>query len=278
VKGDAGQLEQVIVNLAINARDAMPHGGTLTIETANVYLDEVYARQHVAVKPGRYVVLAVSDTGVGMDRETQSRAFEPFFTTKEPGRGTGLGLATVYGIVKQSGGNVWVYSEVGRGTTFKIYLPSVGDAGAPEPPRPRVEELEGFETILLVDDEERVLNLARAVLRGHGYTVLAASRADEAVLLSQQYAGRIHLLVVDVVLQGAEGPDLARRLAGARPDLRVLYMSGYTEITAHPGPPTPKGAFLAKPFTPRDLAQRVRAVLDAPRDAPPAAPGPRPIG
>ncbi|MBI4483969.1 MAG: response regulator [Acidobacteria bacterium] len=268
VKADSGQIEQVIMNLAVNARDAMPQGGKLTIETANVELDEAYARNHVAVRPGAYVLLAVSDTGCGMDKEVQSHLFEPFFTTKEPGEGTGLGLSTVYGIVKQSGGNIWVYSEPGHGATFKIYLPAVEEVVAvasPEGARPLA--MGGSETILLAEDDEPVRNLARQILEMHGYTVLEAQNGREALEICKRHEGPIHLMVTDVVMPQMSGRDLADRAAQLRPGIKLLYLSGYTgkAIVQH-GVLEPGVAFLQKPFTPDALARKVREVLDAPRE------------
>ena len=260
---DVGQLEQVIMNLVVNARDAMPTGGTITIETANVDLDETYARTHIAVVPGPYVMLAVSDTGVGMPPEVQARIFDPFFTTKPKGRGTGLGLATTYGIVKQSHGNIRVYSEPGRGTTFKVYLPRV--TGLPEGPTPRVHAgvRGGDETVLLVEDDERVRKLARELLERKGYTVVEASAAEEALHVAARHAGPIHLLLTDVVMPGTNGRVLAQRLSEQYPYMKVLYMSGYTDnaIVDH-GVLTPGVAFLPKPFTPVAFARAVREVLD----------------
>jgi PAS domain S-box-containing protein len=266
VQADRGQVEQVLLNLVVNARDAMPQGGKLFIETANVEVDESDTLRRPMVEPGAYVRLSVSDTGVGMDKETQAQIFEPFFTTKEPGKGTGLGLAMVYGIVKQSGGYIWVYSEPGQGTTFKIYLPRIAE---PHPPAAGVETarrpLGGQETILLVEDEEAVRRLMALSLREQGYTLLEAGGGEEALQVGSQHAGLIHLLVTDVVMPGMNGQQLAERLAGAQPQLKVLYMSGYTEgIIAQHGILAPQVAFLQKPFSPDRLALRVREVLDSP--------------
>jgi len=267
VQADPGQLEQVIVNLAVNARDAMPQGGQLTIETANAELDEAYAAEHFPARPGSYVLLAVTDTGTGMDAQTKSHIFEPFFTTKEKGKGTGLGLATVYGIVKQSDGYIWVYSEPGHGTSFKIYLPRVAEA--PGPARPGFElsaSVRGSETVFVVEDDEMVRALIRRMLETRGYTVLLAPHGDEALQLLERHPGRVDLLMTDVVMPGMSGRDLADRVAERRPGIKVLYLSGYTDdaIVRH-GVLEPGIAFLQKPFSADALARKVREVLDSPR-------------
>jgi len=266
VKADPGQIEQVLMNLVVNARDAMPAGGRLTIETADVVLDTDYARTHVAVNPGRYVMLAVSDNGCGMDAETQARIFEPFFTTKELGKGTGLGLSTVYGIVKQSGGHIEVYSEPGRGTTFRIYLPRIEEAAeAVEPGKAREQLPRGSETILLVEDEAGVRTLAKTILQTHGYTVLDAAQGKDAFLLSGQHEGLIHLMVTDMVMPEMSGREVADRLKPLRPNMKVLFMSGFTDKAMVHHEELDQGmAFLQKPFTPQTLARKVREVLDAP--------------
>ena len=266
VKADPGQIEQVILNLTVNARDAMPEGGKLTIETANVELDEAYASRHVSVQPGPYVMLALSDTGCGMDAETQARIFEPFFTTKEPGKGTGLGMSTVYGIVKQSGGNIWIYSEPGKGTTIKTYLPRVeGVAEGSEPAHPRSSVLRGSETILLVEDEEMVRSLTREILESHGYAVCEARDSTEALSICHTHSGSIHLLVTDVVMPGLSGRELAARLGTIHPETKVLYMSGYTDdaVVRH-GVLNSGLAFLQKPFSANVFLRKVREVLDSP--------------
>jgi len=264
-RADPNQIEQVIMNLAINARDAMPDGGTVTIETGNVTLDDAYAAQHVSVIPGEYVMLAVSDTGCGMDAKTQSRIFEPFFTTKPAGRGTGLGLSTVYGIVKQTGGNIWLYSEPGKGTTFKIYLPAIaalpediGKVAPAEAPR------RGAGTVLVVEDDEQLRRLTHRALDAQGYTVLVADRGATALDIARRHKGEIDLLLTDVIMPDTNGRKLAETIQAARPGMRVLYMSGYPDgaIASH-GMLEPGVAYLAKPFTTEAITRRVREVLEA---------------
>ncbi|MCK4359109.1 MAG: PAS domain S-box protein [Candidatus Cloacimonetes bacterium] len=266
VKADIGQIYQVIMNMVVNARDAMPNGGKINLETANLELDKEYARQHVEVEAGPYVMLAVTDTGCGMDEETQSHIFEPFFTTKEINKGTGLGLSIVYGIIKQSGGSIWVYSEIGQGTTFKIYLPRV-DEGV-EIPKPTIVEpelLKGSETILLVEDKEMVRDLILEILETNGYTVLAASLGREAISICKQHKDTIHLMLTDVVMPQMSGCELAKQLKTLRPDMKVLFMSGYTgKEVIERGILEPGTAFIQKPMSPDDLAHKVREVLEAP--------------
>jgi PAS domain S-box-containing protein len=268
VRADGGQIEQVIMNLAVNARDAMPSGGKLTIETANATLDEEYARMHAPVRPGDYVMFSISDTGAGMDTDTQSHIFEPFFTTKGP-KGTGLGLSTVYGIIKQSGGYIWVYSEVGRGTTFKIYLPRVPSVEEPlvQPAAARMQfqKVEpGTETILLVEDEANLRYLARQYLEKQGYKVIEAADGAVAMQIAVAHEGIIHLLLTDVIMPGMNGRELAQRISEIRPNVKVLYMSGYTEnVIGQDGTLDAGVRLLQKPFNLRDLKSKVREVLDA---------------
>jgi PAS domain S-box-containing protein len=263
VKADPGQIEQVILNLAVNARDAMPHGGTLTLEIAEVELDGAYVRRHPVATPGRHVMLAVTDTGTGMDTDTLGRIFDPFFTTKEFGRGTGLGLATVYGIIQQSGGNIWVYSEPGKGSTFKVYLPCV-DAAADDtvPPAPAAQH-RGSETILLVEDDDAVRTLATRVLQSRGYRVLIAASPQAALDLVAGSPERIDLVLTDIVLPKMDGRTLFERIATLRPDIASLFMSGYTPGVIVQQNVLDEGmAFIQKPMTPERLTQKVREVLD----------------
>ncbi len=263
VLADPGQLQQVLMNLVVNARDAMPTGGSIILETANADLTEQYAELHQPVIPGRYVMLAVSDSGMGMTPEVKARIFDPFFTTKEKGKGTGLGLSTVYGIVKQSGGYIWAYSEAGRGTTFKIYLPRVDAPAEPLTKPKETGSLTGTETILLAEDDAILRPLARELLRKLGYTVLEGEDAESALSAARAHPGPIQLLVSDVVMPGPSGRELARRLAEIRPETRVLYISGYTDdAIVHHGMLEPGLNFLQKPFTPAALARKVREVLD----------------
>jgi signal transduction histidine kinase/CheY-like chemotaxis protein len=266
VKVDAGQIEQLLVNLVVNARDAMPGGGRLIVETGNIELDETFERMHISVTPGPYVMLAVSDTGAGMPPEVQAQLFEPFFTTKELGKGTGLGLATCYGIVKQHGGTIWVYSEAGKGTTIKVYLPRVDAPAAPRQHQVVPETLpSGVETVLLVEDEPTVRDLATRVLRAQGYTVLVASDGTEGLARADEYGGGIQLLLADVVMPRIGGKALADQLLSRRPGIKLLFMSGYTDSAiVHRGQLDPGVAFIQKPFTPGQLARKVRETLDAP--------------
>ena len=265
IKADPGQIEQVLVNLVVNSRDAMPQGGNLTIETANFESDAEFAGKHLGLAPGHYVMLAVSDSGCGMDDKTKARIFEPFFTTKEKGRGTGLGLSTVYGIVKQSGGTVWVYSEQGKGSVFKVYFPQMQeDAEFSKPVLVETPVPRGSETILLVEDEDVVRGLARKILEQAGYDVLDARGGDEAIRLCHELPGPIHLLLTDVVMPESSGREIAECLAKLRPSTRVLYMSGYTDdAIVHHGVLDSDVEFIQKPFTPLALARKVREVLDA---------------
>jgi len=269
-KADPAQLEQVVMNLVVNARDAIKGGGRITIETANVTLDEEYVRTHAGARPGPHVMVAVTDTGEGMSSEILPHIFEPFFTTKQVGKGTGLGLSTVYGIVKQSGGNIWVYSEPGRGTTFKIYLPRVDEPMPfqPEPPTLRDEPLPlgstiGAETVLLVEDEPTLRDLIKFALTESGFAVLDVPNSAEALALSRRHTGPLDLLLTDVIMPGMAGPALAKQVQKERPGIKVLYMSGYTaDFIMHDGAVDPGTNFLEKPFHPRTLLNKVREVLD----------------
>ena len=263
VNVDPGQIDQIVMNLAVNARDAMPTGGQLTLETANVVLDERYASEHLGTKSGEHVLLAVSDTGTGMDAATQARIFEPFFTTKGAGKGTGLGLSTVFGIVQQSGGSIWVYSEPGRGTTFKLYFPRAVEAlHATAAPTPQTAAVGGPETILLVDDDDQIRRLVQEILERKGYRVLAAPSPAEALGASEVHGGPIHLLLTDVVMPGMSGRDLAERLAPSRPAMKILYMSGYTGgVAVQRGMLADDDLMLQKPFTPDVLLRAIREAL-----------------
>jgi len=263
VMADPSQIEQVIMNLSVNARDAMPEGGRLLFETANVELDETYAKNHAGVNPGKHVMLAVTDTGCGMDKETLSKIFEPFFSTKEKGIGTGLGLATVYGIVKQSGGNIWAYSEPGRGTTFKIYLPQTEAKQEPETGAVEKDTAHsGGEHILVVEDEDSLRKMTERAISRLGYKVNTAANGREALLLMEEKGLKPDLMIIDVVMPNMSGKELVNRLQKNQPDLKVLYMSGYTDnAVVHHGVLEPGTAFIQKPFTFRDLAERIQAVL-----------------
>lgn len=262
IKADPGQVEQVIMNLAVNARDAMPQGGKITIETGHTYLDEAYASKHLSVRPGEYIMLMLSDTGTGMDAATQKQIFDPFFTTKEVGKGTGLGLSTVYGIVKQSGGNIWVYSEVGKGTTFKVYFPRYDQA----PTRETTAEVSvprGHETVLLVEDEEIVRELSRHILEANGYRVLSAANGEDGLRTFKEFQGNIDLLITDVVMPEMSGRELATNISRLKPETRILFMSGYTDdaIVRH-GILEERMSFIQKPFSPDSLALKTRELLD----------------
>jgi CheY-like chemotaxis protein len=264
INADPGQMEQVLMNLVVNARDAMLDGGKITIETGNVELGQDYATIHASVRPGRYVFLAVSDTGIGMDGALQKRVFDPFFTTKEVGKGTGLGLSTVYGIVKQSGGNIWLYSEPGIGTTFKVYLPRVDEAVDQEIECELLGIPQRTETILLVEDEEIVRTMTRQILEMSGHKVLEAACGSEAIRICGSYEGPVHLMLTDVVMPLMNGPSLVKEVMRIRPDIKTLFMSGYTDnaILRH-GILEEGMPFLQKPFSPDGLALKVRDVLNS---------------
>jgi two-component system cell cycle sensor histidine kinase/response regulator CckA len=263
ITADPGQIEQVLLNLAVNARDAMPKGGRLTIRARNVELDDTDKKKHDPLVPGRYVLLAVEDSGCGMDQKTQARIFDPFFTTKELGKGTGLGLATVYGIVKQSRGYIWVYSEVGQGTIFKIYLPRTDQVIYPQ--RPKEEEataLQGSETILLAEDSESLREMAREYLESIGYTVLEANSGTQALQRAKDFNGRIDLLLTDIIMPEMGGPELADQIVSLRPEVKVIFTSGYTgDALAGHGPLDPAATFIQKPYRPKALARKIREVL-----------------
>jgi CheY-like chemotaxis protein len=263
VRADPGQIEQVVMNLAVNARDAMPEGGRITIETRNAELDAEYAAAHPAARPGSYVMLAITDTGSGMDAATQARIFEPFFSTKEAGKGTGLGLSTVYGIIKQSDGYIWVYSEVGVGTTFKIYLPRVGGKAAPAQQEEPSALPRGTETVLLVEDEASLRELLQEGLESNGYSVLVAREGAEALQIAARHTGTISIIVTDVIMPGMAGPKIVELVAMTRPEIKVLYISGYSDeaVTRH-GLIGPGRAFLSKPFGFDVLLRKVRECLD----------------
>jgi len=260
IRIDAGHLDQVLLNLAANARDAMPEGGVLTLRTEQVVLDAAYIDAHIEVAPGSYVLLSVTDNGTGMDAATRARIFEPFFTTKGAGRGTGLGLATSHGIVRQAGGHIWVYTELGKGTTFKLYFPLARhkDEAAPSPIA-ETGDLHGTETVLVVDDTPGLRELCSRTLSAYGYTVLDADSAEEALRFTERYSGPIHALVTDVIMPRMRGPELAQRLTALRPGLRVLYASGYIDEDLMSV--IDRASFLEKPFTPMQLARRLREVL-----------------
>ncbi len=268
VKADPGQIEQVIMNLAVNARDAMPNGGKLIIETSNADLDEDYALQHPPLAAGRYILLSVTDTGMGMSQEVKGHIFEPFFTTKEVGKGTGLGLATVYGVVKQSNGYIWVYSEPGQGSAFKIYLPRIdGTEEENRPAHAALEFLQGTETILLVEDEQSVRVLTRSLLEQGGYTVLEADNGEQAIELAKQHSGLIHLLLTDVVMPGMKGPTLAEKILQIHPESKALYVSGYSGSFGTQTGLVPAGSnFLQKPFSKVTLLKKLREALSTPME------------
>lgn len=264
VEGDLGQIEQVIMNLVVNAQDAMPEGGILTIETAQVDLDENYAKQKNGVTAGSYVMLAISDNGIGMDEDTFNQLFEPFFTTKEQGKGTGLGMSTAYGIIKQHGGNIWAYSEPGQGTTIKIYLPVTTKPGEVIPRADHRKPVsKGMETVLLAEDDQQVRNLTKAILERYGYKVLVAGSGQEALSIVINHEGPIQLLITDVIMPDMNGKELYQKISKDYPEIKVLYMSGYTDnVIAHHGGIDPGVNFIEKPFNVKTLAAKVRQVLE----------------
>jgi CheY-like chemotaxis protein len=266
-RADAGQIEQVIMNLVVNSKDAMPDGGKLTIRTANVSLDDDHRREYSYIQPGPYVMLSITDTGHGMDKDTQSRIFEPFFTTKEKGKGTGLGLSTAYGIIKQSGGYIFAKSELNHGTTFSIYLPQVDDAAEPlDTERAAQFAAGGTETVLLVEDEESVRQLVRETLEAKGYKVLEAEHGEAALAMASGHHGPIDILITDVVMPGMSGRELAKQLCASDPEMKVLFLSGYTEdAIVHQGVLEPGTAFLQKPFTLQMLSRKVREIFRSER-------------
>jgi CheY-like chemotaxis protein len=262
VKADPAHIDQVLMNLVVNARDAMPDGGTLTIETANVFLDDSYVDRHIGVKPGPYVMLAVSDTGTGMTAEVKARIFEPFYTTKESGKGTGLGLAIVYGVIKQSGGDIIVYSEAGNGTTFKLYFPMAEVPAEVAVAGQRMTDARGTGTVLLCEDEEGIRKLVLAMLRKQGYKVLEAETPESAVRLARDHGGVIDLLITDIVMPRINGLELAKTIQGLRPNAKVLFMSGYTDNRVNSSwVLDPNAPFLLKPFTAAALMEKVREAL-----------------
>jgi two-component system cell cycle sensor histidine kinase/response regulator CckA len=265
VSADPGQIQQIIMNIAANARDAMPHGGRFTIETSNAIVDEDYAREHPTLNPGNYVMMAISDNGSGMDAATQARIFEPFFTTKGKGKGTGLGLSTVYGIVKQSNGFVWVYSEPGKGTAFKIYFPQLEGTRAAPPAKGQSEAaIRGGETVLIAEDESSARALAARVLREQGYTVFEAPDGMEALRVARELSGKIDLVLTDVVMPKISGTELVSQIEAMKPGVKALYLSGYTDsAVVHHGLLDSNVAFLQKPFTVENLARKVREVIES---------------
>jgi two-component system, cell cycle sensor histidine kinase and response regulator CckA len=264
IHADPVQIQQILMNLAVNARDAMPQGGKLIIETTNVDLDDSYISEHPEIKKGSYVRLAISDTGIGMDKETQARIFEPFFTTKAQGEGTGLGLSTVYGIVRQSGGYIWTYSEPGKGTTFKIYLPCADSSADAEDEIGSRQELKGYETVLVVEDDAFVRKFVCRILHLRGYTVLDAANGEAALAIVRGYAGNIHMVITDVVMPGMSGKELIAQLEQMRPGIKTLYVSGYTDkAIVHHGILDSNIAFLQKPFTTEHLMQKIHEVIQS---------------